>query len=156
MQPSFEVFIEMPQGTKNYKFERDAESGRLFLDYVYEDLSWPFNYGEILHTAAADGKGLDAIIFSSHPLGLGAVVECVPLGVMLMSDNGVPDNKILMIPAIDPIDKQLKDITDLTEAQKNQIVELYKEIAKQRHKEILFKSFEGRDVAEKLIAKSRI
>jgi inorganic pyrophosphatase len=42
-----------------------------------------------------------------------ALVECYPIGVITMIDNGMPDDKIISIPFNDPTYSTYKDISQL-------------------------------------------
>lgn len=153
---NFDVFIEIPQGTKNNKFERDTKSGKLVLDFVFENLVWPFNYGEIVGTKGGDGDSLDAIVFSTSPLQQGAVVRCVPFGVLLTVDRGEVDDKVLLVPAYDALTNLYRDIQDFSEQERKIITDLYQEIARQKKKTIEIKGFKNKQTALQEIKKSLI
>ena len=48
------VLVEIPQGS-NLKYELDEASGEMKVDFVFDNLFFPFNYGLIPHTLGGDG-----------------------------------------------------------------------------------------------------
>lgn len=154
MQAHFDVLIEIPKGTKNNKFERDPKTGQIVLDFVFENLVWPFNYGEIINTKGGDGDALDAIVFSSEPLEQGSVVVCAPFGVMLSLDRGEQDDKILMVPIADDLSKKLQDMGDFSLSRQKELIDLYQNIAVQKKKTIEILGFKNKQLALGLIENS--
>src|ERR1700681_4003500 len=89
--------IEIPQGSTN-KYEVDAKTGVIRLDRVlYSPLFYPFDYGYIPGTHYLDGDPLDVLVLISHPTFPGCVVEASAIGVLKMSDEKGPDEKILCV-----------------------------------------------------------
>ncbi len=144
---TFKVFIEIPQSTVNNKYELDHKTGKVVLDFVFENLVWPFNYGEVIGTLGGDGDALDALVFSTEPLEQSDVVDCIPFGIVKMLDRGEVDDKLMFVPADDPISAKYKDIEDFSEPEKNQIKNLYAEIARQKKKVVEIKDFLGKSQA---------
>src|SRR6202795_1038673 len=98
----FNVVIEIPRGSTN-KCELDPESGVIHLDRVlYSPLFYPFDYGYIPQTHYLDGDPLDVLVLITHPTFPGCIVEASPIGVLRMSDEKGPDEKILCVAKKDP------------------------------------------------------
>ena len=96
------------------KYEMDKETGLLRLDRIlYTSTHYPANYGFIPRTYADDGDPLDVLILCSESLNPMCLVECYPIGVITMSDNGKPDEKIIAIPFTDPNYNCYRSLTDL-------------------------------------------
>ena len=92
------VIVEIPKGTSaKYEFDKDLNVFRLDR-MLHSAMVYPGNYGFIPNTLAADGDALDAIIYLSTPVDKGTLVECVVLGSLNMTDDGVKDYKILCVP----------------------------------------------------------
>ncbi|MDX6283195.1 MAG: inorganic pyrophosphatase, partial [Kribbellaceae bacterium] len=54
----FDVFIEIPKGTRN-KYEMDAASGRIRLDRtLFTATQYPADYGFVEHSLGEDGDPL--------------------------------------------------------------------------------------------------
>ena len=105
--------MEITKGGKQ-KYEMDKETGLLRLDRIlYTSTHYPANYGFIPRTYADDGDPLDVLILCSESLNPMCLVECYPIGVITMSDNGKPDEKIIAIPFTDPNYNCYRSLTDL-------------------------------------------
>lgn len=109
----FIAVVEISKGSKQ-KYEMDKSTGLLRLDRIlYTSTHYPANYGFIPHTYAEDNDPLDVLILCSESLIPMSLVECYPIGVIVMSDNGFVDEKIIAIPDADPNYNTYKSIHDL-------------------------------------------
>ncbi|MFA6382336.1 MAG: inorganic diphosphatase [Candidatus Buchananbacteria bacterium] len=87
------VFIE--QTTEpNKKNIFDKKTGVL-LDTATSPLTYPYPYGYILDTKAADGENLDCYVITDKKLVTSSIVECEPIGMTEWFENGQADHKIL-------------------------------------------------------------
>ena len=94
------VIIEVPTGGEPIKYEMDKDSGALFVDrYLYTPMRYPGNYGFVPHTLSDDGDPIDVLVASSRPIAPGAVINCRPMVVLVMSDEAGQDEKILAVPS---------------------------------------------------------
>lgn len=99
---TFNTVIEIPRGSTN-KYEVDAETGLIKLDRVlYSPLFYPFDYGYIPETHYLDGDPLDVLVLLTHPTFPGCVIEASAIGVLEMTDEKGPDEKILCVATKDP------------------------------------------------------
>ncbi len=109
----FTAVIEIPKGSK-IKYELDKETGLLKMDRIlYTSTHYPANYGFIPRTYADDGDPLDVLVLCSETLNPLSLVQCRPIGVILMLDNGANDEKIICIPVNDPNYNVYTDIGNL-------------------------------------------
>jgi inorganic pyrophosphatase len=105
--------IEIPQGSRN-KYEIDKASGAFRLDRVlYSAVHYPGDYGIIPRTLAEDGDPLDVLVRIEEPTFPGCLIDVRPIGVLLMRDLGELDEKILAVPANDPLAAEYFDIADM-------------------------------------------
>jgi inorganic pyrophosphatase len=105
--------IEIPQGTKA-KYEVDKKTGLLRLDRVlYSAVFYPCNYGFIPQTLCGDGDPLDILVISSVSMERLSLVEAKVIGVMRMTDEGAPDDKIIAVPKSDIYVAHIDSIEDL-------------------------------------------
>tara|TARA_R110002124_G_scaffold129543_1_gene291166 strand:- start:8286 stop:8864 length:579 start_codon:yes stop_codon:yes gene_type:complete len=94
------VIIEVPIGDEPIKYELDKESGALFVDrFLFTPMRYPGNYGFVPHTLSEDGDPADVIIANTRPLMPGSVINCRPIGVLVMEDESGGDEKILAVPS---------------------------------------------------------
>lgn len=109
----FYAVIEISKGGKN-KYELDKETGMLKLDRVlFTSTHYPANYGFIPRTYAADKDPLDVLVLCSEIIRPMTIVECVPIGVLIMEDGGARDEKIIAVPVNDPNYSFYSDIDQL-------------------------------------------
>jgi len=109
----FIAVVEISKGSKQ-KYEMDKKTGLLRLDRIlYTSTHYPANYGFIPHTLAADNDPLDVLILCSESLIPMSLVQCYPIGVIIMNDSGAVDEKIIAIPETDPNYNTYKSIHDL-------------------------------------------
>ncbi|HAO35226.1 MAG TPA: inorganic pyrophosphatase, partial [Hyphomonas sp.] len=93
------VLIEVPLGGDPIKYEIDKDSGAMFVDrYLYTEMRYPCNYGFVPHTLSLDGDPIDVMVVGNRPLVPGSVVRARPVGVLMMTDDKGPDEKILAVP----------------------------------------------------------
>lgn len=104
-----------PRGT-NKKIEYDYKTNTFpaniknGAERVIDFLPYPGNYGFISSTMmdsdrSGDGNALDILLFSEH-LATGTIIEVLPIGVLVLEDNGQNDSKIKAVP----VDKSLRVI----------------------------------------------
>lgn len=75
----------------------------IILDRIlYTSTHYPANYGFIPRTLAGDGESLDVLILCNEPINPLVLVQCYPIGVITMLDNGRNAEKIIAIPVEDP------------------------------------------------------
>ena len=109
----FTAVIEIPKGSK-VKYELDKTTGLLKMDRIlYTSTHYPANYGFIPRTYAEDGDPLDVLLICSETLVPMSLVDCYPIGVIKMLDNGANDEKIICIPVNDPNYNVYTDIGNL-------------------------------------------
>ncbi len=93
------VIIEVPVGGEPIKYEMDKKSGALFVDrYLYTPMRYPGNYGFVPGTLSDDGDPIDVLVASTRAIFPGAVVNCRPIGVLIMQDEAGHDEKIIAVP----------------------------------------------------------
>jgi inorganic pyrophosphatase len=105
--------IEIPARSRN-KYELDKESGFFRLDRVlYSAVHYPGDYGFVPRTVAEDGDPSDVLVLIGEPTFAGCLIPVRPVGLLTMLDRGVPDDKILAVPAHDPSQSEVMDLSDL-------------------------------------------
>ncbi|WP_420450615.1 inorganic diphosphatase [Ilumatobacter sp.] len=93
------VVIEVPVGGEPIKYELDKASGTLFVDrFLYTPMRYPGNYGFVPHTLSEDGDAIDVLVCNTRELIPGAVINCRPIGVLVMEDDKGQDEKVLAVP----------------------------------------------------------
>ena len=94
------VIIEVPVGGEPIKYEMDKASGALFVDrFLYTPMRYPGNYGFVPHTLSAVGDPIDVLVCNTRAIIPGGVINCRPVGVLVMEDDGGGDEKIIAVPS---------------------------------------------------------
>jgi len=141
------VIVEIPKGSRN-KYEYGKELGVIKLDRVlFSSLYYPGDYGLIPRTHYADGDPLDGRVMNNEPTFPGCVIEARPLGIFKMLDRDLPDDKILAVPASDPLFNDYRSIDDIPQhflREAAHFFEVYKDLEGIRTKPI---GWEGIDSA---------
>ncbi len=105
--------VEVPKGSRN-KYEYSKSAGVIKLDRVlYSPLHYPGDYGFIPQSFYGDGDPLDVLVMMEEPTFPGCVIEARPVAMLRLSDRGQEDDKILAVPATDPLYGELNDLNDL-------------------------------------------
>ena len=96
------VIVEVPIGGEPIKYELDKDSGALVVDrFLYTPMRYPGNYGFVPHTLSDDGDPVDVLICNTRAIAPGAVINCRPVGVLVMEDDGGSDEKIIAVPSVE-------------------------------------------------------
>ena len=128
------VIIEVSVGGEPIKYELDKSSGTLVVDrFLYTPMRYPGNYGFVPHTLSEDGDPIDVLVCNTRTIVPGAIINCRPIGVLDMEDDGGRDEKILAVPSssismrYDKI-RNADDLPDITVAQIRHFFEHYKDL----------------------------
>ncbi len=149
------TIIEIPRGSTN-KYEYDPATNLFRLDRVlYSPLFYPFDYGFIPSTHYIDGDPLDVLVMIYHPTFPGCHVEARPIGVMEMSDEKGPDEKILCVASNDPRFGYRKHYTDISHHTIKEITHFFQVYKDLEHKEVEVLGWHGPELAYELIQKYR-
>ena len=154
------MVVENPTGSMPVKYELDKDYDLMKVDrFRYGTNTYPYNYGFIPQTLAGDGDPIDVMLVSvgtgSPAVMAGAFVEVRPIGVMMMEDDGGPDEKIIVVPLNDPYHDDIEDVFDLPEIVRGRIKDFfqnYKNMEAGKWTEI--GEFEGVKKAQALIEES--
>jgi inorganic pyrophosphatase len=149
------VVIEVPVGGEPIKYEMDKASGALFVDrFLYTPMRYPGNYGFVPHTLCTDGDPLDVLVCNTRAIAPGAVINCRPVGVLMMEDDGGGDEKILAVPSskltkrYDSV-KTTKDLPSITLEQIEHFFAHYKDL--EPGKWVKIKGWGDVDTARRLV-----
>jgi inorganic pyrophosphatase len=128
------VVVEVPIGGEPIKYEMDKASGTLFVDrFLYTPMRYPGNYGFVPHTLSADGDPIDVLVCNTRAIIPGAVINCRPIGVLVMEDDGGGDEKVLAVPTTKLTQRYanvrtLSDLPDISSRQIEHFFAHYKDL----------------------------
>ncbi len=149
------VIVEVPVGGEPIKYELDKDSGTLMVDrFLYTPMRYPGNYGFVPHTLSDDGDPIDVLICNTRAIVPGAVMNCRPVGVLVMEDDGGEDEKILAVPAGKITQRYVNvqnysDLPEITLEQIRHFFEHYKDL--EPGKWVKIQKWDSADVAKKMI-----
>jgi inorganic pyrophosphatase len=152
---SFNTVIEIPRGSTN-KYEVNAETGLIHLDRVlFSPLFYPFDYGYIPQTCYLDGDPLDVLVLLSHPTFPGCVIEASAIGVLEMTDDKGPDEKILCVARKDPRYGYRENLNQVNEHTTKEITHFFQVYKQLENKDVDVVGWHGPEMAIELIEKYR-
>ena len=147
----FIAVIEISKGSKN-KYELDKETGHLILDRVlFTSTHYPQNYGFIPRTFADDYDPLDVLVLCSEAIVPMSLVECFPIGVLIMTDNGLNDEKIIAVAKNDPFYNGYNDISEVPPHIMDEIKHFFQVYKTLEGKDTSVEVFKDRKAAESII-----
>ena len=121
-----QMIVEIPAGT-NKKFEYNPELQSFFVEKsdgvprIIDFLPYPGNYGFIPSTlmdkkSGGDGDPLDVLLISES-VSTGTVSKIIPIGLLVLEDNGELDIKIIATPSQKTL--QIINVMTFSDLQKN-------------------------------------
>ena len=152
------VIIEVPVGGHPIKYEMDKDAGCLVVDrFLYTPMTYPGNYGFVPHTLSDDGDPIDVLVCNTRPLFPGCVINCRPIGVLVMEDNKGQDEKIIAVPSPELTQRYSKvfepsDMPEITLKQIEHFFEHYKDL--EPGKWVKIGDWGGSDMARQLIVEA--
>ncbi len=145
-----DAFIEIPRGSQN-KYEYDKEKGFFRLDRVlYSPMHYPTEYGYLDGTLANDGDPLDILVLTTFPTFPGCVIASRVVGVLMMSDDKGPDEKLLAVPVEDPRFNQVKRLADVPPHILDEIAHFFRVYKDLERKVTNVEEWRDVDVAQKI------
>lgn len=153
------VIIENSAGGVPVKYEIDKKSGALFVDrFLQTAMHYPGNYGFVPDTLSGDGDPADVLVLSTMPILAGAVMPALPIGVLVMEDDGGMDEKIIAIPpaSIYPYHEGVTEVAQLPPVVLQQIEHFfkhYKDLEKGKWSKII--KWDNAATARKMLEEAR-
>lgn len=154
-EDSFVAVIEISKNSKN-KYELDKETGLLRLDRIlYTSTRYPANYGFIPRTYCGDHDPLDVLVLCNEEIVPMAMLECKPIGVLIMKDNDEDDEKIIAVCKNDPNLNSYNDVAELPSHIFEEIVHFFTVYKQLEKKETAVKEVLGHEEAKAIIRRSK-
>jgi inorganic pyrophosphatase len=111
------AIVETPMASRHKYALNNALGIIAYHDVLPDGLRWPFDYGFVPHTLAADGDPLDILIINQTGYFSGCLIAVRVVGVVRERKDGVENDRLLAVPtpsagAPQPTDHYL-DISDM-------------------------------------------
>ena len=151
---SFLAVVEIPEGSK-VKYELDKATGLLRADRVlYSAVHYPANYGFIPQTYCGDGDPLDVLLLCQQPLVPLSLARCRAIGVIPMTDDRGPDDKIIAVHVDDPQFSHYHDIDELPPHTLAELERFFLDYKTLEKKHVAIEKLQGRIAAEAVIGEA--
>ena len=119
---------------------------------------YPYDWGFIPSTKAADGDPLDAMVFGDVSTYPGVVVECRPLGVIRLEQNSKEaegkrerNDRLIVVPIKLPRFDSFKAPEDLPERWRSELEEFFLNVIRFENKEPKLLGWAGPDEGERMV-----
>jgi|SRR5579863_841210 len=158
---SLSVVIETPKGSRN-KFKWDPELGMFRLNGVLaEGMVFPYDFGFVPQTKAADGDPLDVLLLLDEPVFTGCVVEARIVGVIEAEQTETDgtterNDRVLAVATASHVHSDIKEPKDLNSNMIDEVEDFFVAYNKARGKKFKLLGCKSMKTAMKLIKKSRV
>lgn len=111
------IIVETPRGSRN-KYNHDETTNTIYLKKILpEGMYFPFDFGSVPGTLAADGDPLDVILLTDEPVAPGCRVACRLIGAITaqQTQNGATIRNDRLIAVADASHQyaSIEDIRDI-------------------------------------------
>lgn len=151
---TFDAFIEIPRGSRN-KYEFDFDTKRIRFDrMLHTSMIYPADYGFVPETLALDKDPLDVLVLFTNPVIPGCVAEVKPVGVLHMTDEKGPDEKIICVPVDDPMSDAIQKFSDINPHLTREIKHFFTVYKDLENKEVSIGDWGDENEAKELVEKA--
>ncbi|EYF04962.1 inorganic diphosphatase [Chondromyces apiculatus] len=154
------VVVESPRGS-SVKLKYDAALQAFTLSRPLPlGVTYPFEWGFIPSTSAADGDPLDAMALLEGPSYPGVVLACIPIGVVRVeqdADDGSGrqrNDRVIAVPVTSPRIEGIRDAVDLPERVRAELQQFFLTAVFFQRKNATLLGWAGHTEAEALIDES--
>jgi inorganic pyrophosphatase len=154
---SVNVMVESPRGS-SVKFKYEPKDKVMTISRpLPEGLVYPYDWGFIPSTRAADGDPIDAVIVwdcASYP---GVVIPCRLIGVLKAEQTNREtkrrerNDRLFALPTEAPRQSHIKSVFDLTKRQRDELKQLFLHAVYFEDKKLELLGWEGPAEADKLV-----
>lgn len=143
--------VEIPKG-ETTKYEIDKKSGLLKLDRTLRSaFEYPVHYGFIPRSLGEDSDPLDILVVSETSIVPLCLIRCRVIGVMMMSDRGISDHKIIAVASTDVRVDYLETLEDIPKQTLDEYQHFFTEYTKLENKVVVVNGFLDKKTAGNII-----
>ena len=153
--PVYEVFIEIPKGSRN-KYEYDEERKVLRFDrMLFSSVHYPSDYGFIPETLGEDGDPLDVLVLVNEATFPGCLIDARPIGLFVMYDEKGRDDKVLCVPVSDPLWNHIFSLDQVPPHLLDEIEHFFRIYKDLEQKTVKVEGWQNRQAAIKIIEQAQ-
>jgi inorganic pyrophosphatase len=153
------VVIESPKGCGvKLKYDPEASIFRVSRPLIH-GLTYPYDWGFVPGTCAADGDPLDAMVLTVAASCPGAVWTCDPIGLVRVtqpaaSGERVHNDRVVAVPRKGARAAQLRDASDLSPRERQELEQFFLEAVVLDKPGVKVEGFSGAEAAREAIRRS--
>jgi inorganic pyrophosphatase len=152
------VVIETPKGRRN-KFDFDPKIGAFTLGgLLAEGISFPFDFGFVPSTVAADGDPIDVMVLMDEPAHVGCVLTVRLIGVIqaeqTQDGKTIENDRLIGVAIHSYAHENIKSVSEVNKSIVKQVEEFFISYNKSRGKKFKVVGVHGPAKAIKLLNKS--
>jgi inorganic pyrophosphatase len=123
------VVVDTPRGSRN-KYKYDEKLGLFRLSRILPGgMSFPYDFGSIPRTRAADGDAVDVLILTDAPTFIGCLVTVRLLGVLRATQKekgkSIRNDRLIAVP-LTPVNRpSIRDLRQLDQTRIDEIEEFF-------------------------------
>lgn len=149
------AIVETPKGRRN-KFDYDSKVEAFTLGgLLAEGLSFPYDFGFVPSTLAADGDPVDVMILMDEPAHVGCVLDVRIIGVIeaeqVEDDKTISNHRLVGVAIHSYAHEHIRSISDVSKSILDQVQEFFISYNKSRGKKFKVLGVHGPKRALKLI-----
>jgi inorganic pyrophosphatase len=159
---SINVIVESPRGSTS-KFKYDCETGAIMLSRpLPTGVVYPYDWGFIPSTRAADGDPLDAMVLWDGAAFPGVVVPSRLIGLLrveqtIAATGSVQANdRLFAVPVKSPRLEQVRTIFDLPERVRLELEQFFVSVVAFEGKTLRLGGFDGPEAADRVLREAVI
>ena len=154
---SVNVIVETPRGSKA-KFKYDPETGAIMLSRLLPaGIVYPYDWGFIPDTRAADGDPLDVMVLWDGTSFPGVVLPSRLIGVLRVEQQGAGsgrrerNDRLFALPVKAPRSEHIRTIFDLPERVRLELEQFFLNVVAFEGKDLRLLGFEGHEEADRVL-----